>query len=122
MNPFEKFLGPEDHLHKAILDYINLQYRGTMVAHVPNGVGKHTAFSQFKTKWLGVSAGIPDLLIFTHGKKYVGMAIEVKAGKNKPTPSQEKWLAALWSCGWMAVWVNDFDVAKAHIDQYFKGE
>lgn len=120
MNPFEKYLGPEDRLHKAILDYIRFQYPKAVVAHVPNE-GRRSPFERFKSSWLGVNSGVPDLLIFTPGKKYAGLAIEVKAGRNKPSPNQEKWMERLWVCGWMAVWVNDFDKAKAQIDLYFKG-
>lgn len=119
MNGYQKYLGKEDHLHRAILTYIKLQYPFVLVAH-PANEGKRTHFEQFKIKWLGVSPGLPDILVFTPGARYKGLAIEVKAGKNKPTDNQTRWIANLWTCGWMAVWVNDFDKAKEHIDEYFK--
>lgn len=121
MNGFQKYLTAEDSLHKAILDYIKLQYPHALVAH-PANEGKRTPFEQFKIKWLGVSPGIPDILVFTPGKEYAGLAIEVKAGKNKPTEYQNMWLLRLSACGWRAVCTNDFDNAKVIIDTYFKGQ
>ena len=55
----------------------------------------------------GVSNGVPDLLIFSRGAVNGGsegfgspLAIELKAGKNKPTPDQAQWHADLRRCGW----------------------
>jgi hypothetical protein len=56
-------------------------------------------------KSMGAKAGVPDVLIFngvlsTLLQSWVGMAIELKVGKNKPTPAQLKWHEDLRACGW----------------------
>lgn len=118
MNPFEKFLGPEDKLQKAIINYLSAQYPQAIVAHPPNE-GRRSKFEQFKIKYLGVSAGLPDLLVFNHRAPHYGLAIEVKAPGNKPTDRQRNWLTLLASIGWRSTWVNSFDQAKDVIDDYF---
>ncbi len=118
-NPFEKFLGPEDRLHKAVTDYLKLQYKMAVVAH-PVNEGRRSRFEQFKIKWLGIPTGLPDLLIFTPRGPYHGLAIEIKAKGNKPTVLQEWWLHALQQCGWKTYWSNDFDAIKKQIDDYFR--
>jgi hypothetical protein len=118
MNPFEKYLGPEDHTHRAILNYIGMQYKKAVVAH-PANEGKRTKFEQFKIKWLGMKSGLQDILIFNPIKGFTGLAIEVKVKGNKPTPNQLQWQAWLRECGWKAEVVYGFDEAKKIIDEYF---
>lgn len=57
----------------------------------------------------GANAGCPDLLFFEPSytpdpgiarSKFVGLAIEMKAGKNKPTKAQMEWHAKLSVRGW----------------------
>lgn len=119
VNPYMRFLGPEDHLQRAVLNYLSMQYPHSLVAH-PANEGKRSPFERFKLKYLGVSSGIPDILIFTPSKQYSGLAIELKAGYNKPTKNQKEWLENLKVCNWYAVWLNDFENCKIVIDQYFK--
>jgi hypothetical protein len=119
VNPFEKYLGPEDKLQHAILNYANLQYPQAVIAH-PTNEGKRSRFEQFKAKYLGISSGLPDLLIFNGSAYAHGLAIEVKAPGNKPTDRQRLWLEQLTACGWSAVWVNCFDDAKTAIDAHFR--
>ena len=119
LNPYMHYLGPEDHLQRAVLNYLTMQYPNSLVAH-PANEGKRSPFERFKLKYLGVSSGIPDILIFTPSNKYSGLAIELKAGYNKPTKNQTEWLENLKLCNWYAVWPNDFDNCKIIIDQYFK--
>lgn len=118
-NPFEKYLSSEDHTHRAILNYIKLQYPKAVVAH-PANEGKRTPFEQFKIKWLGISAGLPDILIFTPGWEYPGLAIEVKSKTGRVSGDQAEWILKLIICGWHARVVRDFDTAKVIIDDYFR--
>ena len=53
----------------------------------------------------GMRAGIPDILLpISHetqtGYIYIGLAIEMKFGKNKITEAQEWWLKHLAQYGW----------------------
>lgn len=121
-NNFERFLGPEDHLHKAIIDYITLKYGRyrKFLAH-PSNEGRRSPFEQFKIVYLGVSAGLPDLMIFLPRGKYHGLAIEVKAKGNKPTEKQFTWLDSLENhCGWMARWTDNIEDGIKIVDLYFQ--
>jgi len=119
MYGYTKYLGPEDKLQNAVMDYIKVQYPDALVAHIPNE-GKRTPFERFKFKYLGGKAGIPDVMVFCPNKTYCGLAIELKAGKNKPTAAQVEWLERLEFCGWAAYCLNNFDACKDIIDRYFK--
>lgn len=120
-NGFEKFLSEEDRLHNAIIQFIQLKYGRyrKFLAH-PSNEGKRSSFEQFKIVYLGVSAGLPDLMMFLPMGKYNGLAIEVKARGKKPTQPQLDWLYNLEKhCGWMARWVDNIDDAMSTIDNYF---
>jgi len=112
----DKYLGPEDHLQMAVCNYLRHQYSGCKIHHSPNE-GKRGHVSQYKIKHMGVSAGFPDLLIFYRGKK---IAIELKAGKNKPTEAQLDWLMILDSNGIKSRCCTGFESAKQFIDQELK--
>lgn len=114
-NPFDKYLGPEDLLQKAVMDYLKLQYSKAIFFH-PINEGKRTKFEQYKAKILGISSGVPDVMIFNNG----GLAIELKVGKNRPTQNQIKWMADLESVGWICHVCYGFDSAKVLIDKFLK--
>lgn len=117
-NPFQKYLGKEDHLQHAVMQYLKAQYAGTLAIHVPNE-GKRSPFVQYKFKYLGGMPGIPDVIVFKQTPSYAGLAIELKVAPNKPTKNQLEFLDLLSDSGWYATWVNSFDQAKNIIDQYF---
>ena len=114
MNPYAKYLGPEDHLQKAVLDYIRLQYPTVLVWHTSNE-GKRSAFERFKAKWLGLRSGVSDLILI-HDKKL--LALELKAGKNKPTAAQDDFITEIAHHGFLGAWANGFDAAKKTIDDW----
>lgn len=118
-NNYEKYLGKEDKLQNAVMSYFELQYPEAFVIHVPNE-GKRTPFERYKFKYLGGVSGVPDILCFSPNAKYSGLAIELKAGYNKPTKNQESCLEALKKANWSAHWSNSFDETKELIDNYFK--
>lgn len=117
-NPYIKYLGPEDKLHRSVLDYVKLAYPNALITH-PANEGKRSKFEQFKLKYLGVTSGIPDILIFTPSEKFSGLAIELKVNYNKPTTKQLQWLEDLKKCNWYTTWTNNFDTTKDIIDNYF---
>ena len=119
INPYLKYLGPEDHLQRAVFNYVYMAYPGVLIQHTPNE-GRRTKFEQFKMKYLGTKRGTPDVLIFSPSKQFSGLAIELKVGYNKPTPDQKEWLKHLLKCNWHTVWHNTFDDCKLTIDNYFK--
>ena len=117
-NPYEKYLSKEDKMQRSVMTYINTQYPKAMAVHIPNE-GKRSPFERFKLKALGVFAGMPDVMIFDPNANRSGLAIELKAGYNKPTENQKKALEALKMRNWATYWTNSFDEAKEIIDNYF---
>jgi hypothetical protein len=120
-NPFQKYLGKEDHLQHAVMQYLKVQYADTLAIHVPNE-GKRSPFVQYKFKYLGGMQGIPDVIVFKQTPSYAGLAIELKVKPNKPTKNQTEFLDKLSDSGWFATWVNSFEAAKEVIDQYFSDD
>ena len=120
-NPYEKYLGGEDKLQRAIINYLQMQYPDAIFTH-PMNEGKRTKFEQYKMKYLGAKPGIPDLLIFTPNAHFSGLAVELKYKYNKLTDNQKKWLKWLENCKWAVYWTNDFDDCVNVIDKYFKNE
>ena len=120
-NPFAKYLGKEDVLQNQVMRYICLKYPKTLFTHVANE-GKRTPFEQYKMKYLGTKPGIPDIMIFEPNNTKNGLAIELKAGYNKPTPNQKKWLKELENNNWVAVWSNNLDECIEIIDKYFNNK
>jgi len=121
INPYQKYLKGEDQLQRAVMNYIEMQYPGTIYTH-PMNEGKRTPFEQYKMKYLGAKPGIPDLLIFTPNKNKGGLALELKYKYNKPTPNQKKWLKWLENCNWAVDWHNNFDDCINTINKYFNNE
>jgi hypothetical protein len=120
-NPFQKYLGKEDHLQHAVMEYLRVQYPNSLAIHVPNE-GKRSPFAQFKFKYLGGMQGIPDVIVFKQTASYAGLAIELKVKPNKPTKNQTEFLDKLSDSGWFATWVNSFEAAKEVIDQYLSDD
>jgi len=70
--------------------------------HIPNG-GSRNAIEAKNLKRQGVKAGVPDLFLPLPNKKYHGLFVEMKYGKNRPTPNQKEWIEYLNSVGYLAV-------------------
>ena len=49
---------------------------------------------------MGVKPGVPDIILPVAKQGYHGLAIELKAGKNKPTEHQLRWIEFLRSQHW----------------------
>ena len=118
-NPYAKYLGKEDILQTHVMRYISLKYPKALYTHVANE-GKRTPFEQYKLKILGTKPGIPDLMIFTPNANKSGLAIELKAGYNKPTENQFNALESLKIANWECHWLNDYEKTIQIIDEYFK--
>lgn len=116
-NPFDKYLQPEDKIHLAVVRYIQLQYPKVPFHHSPNEA-KRSKFEQYKIKLLGTRSGFPDLFIPVARSKRHGLVIELKAGKNKPTPAQAAWIEEFASQNYYACVCYSFDEAKRVIDLY----
>lgn len=115
-NPFEKFLGPEDHFQKKVIDLMRWQYKGVKYHHSPNE-GKRSPFERFKFSWLGGDSGFPDIII----PKWL-LVMELKCGDNKPSPAQWEWIDYFNGIGWDADVYYTMDavekVLKRKAEQY----
>lgn len=85
-----------------------LQLRGICFTHVPLG-GYRTKAEAGIFRAMGVSAGIPDYLIFDrppNKKHYVGVALEMKRARparSRITGDQRAWLKTLALRGWYCI-------------------
>jgi hypothetical protein len=72
---------------------------------VPNG-GKRTAIEGNYLRYIGLKAGVPDLLILNAPPKHPtakGVALEMKRlGATGPTDSQKAWLLTFSEQGWVS--------------------
>ena len=81
----------------AVIEYCDLL--GIPITHTANE-GKRSVAYGARLKRMGLRPGFPDLLITRARGGYHGFAIEMKYGKNKPTPDQIEWLRRLSSEGY----------------------
>lgn len=118
VNPFDKYLKPEDVLHIHVCTYIKYQYPWVVIHHSPNE-GKRSNFERYLLKKLQVSSGFPDLIIFCRKKKLV-IVLELKTGYNKPTENQQFYLELFNEIGIPATWTNKYEEAKYFLDKWLK--
>lgn len=90
---------PEQAIHQAIVAHLNARAEPCFWWHTPNE-GKRGFVNAAHLKAMGMTAGVPDLLILKDGSLY---AIEFKAPGGRLTPSQRLVLDRLRDCGAMAV-------------------
>ena len=93
---------------------------GVHVFHIPNGGSRNKAEAA-NLKRQGVRAGVPDLCIPVANGGYHGLYIEMKAGKNKPTDNQVRWLELLRRNGYAAFVCYGADSAIECIRRYMHG-
>lgn len=85
--------------------------------HVPNE-GKRTKAAAGIAKSMGLSAGVPDLILDYPAGRYHGCRIEMKYGKNKPTKDQEEWLKRLAAAGYFVAVCWSASAAIALLTEY----
>jgi len=88
--------------------------------HIPNGGHRHATTAR-RLKAEGVKAGVPDVCLPVPKGIYHGLYIEMKAGKNKPTDNQGRWLAVLSANGYCAVVCHGWEAAAKVITKYLEG-
>jgi len=66
------------------------------LAAIPNG-GKRSPITAARLSQEGVKSGIPDLVLpcIDAARRYHGLWIEMKIGRNRPTVAQQDWLTWL---------------------------
>ena len=85
-----------------------------------NGV-KLTAAQAGKAKAAGMLKGSHDLRLPVPRGGFTGLSIELKAGKNKPTPEQIAYGEALIEHGWKVLYIwNYWEEVKDEIERYMR--
>lgn len=69
---------------------------------VPNGARMVSVRHAKRMVEEGMRKGVPDIIcaLRNDSQDYAGLAIEMKAGRNKSTPDQERWQKQLMAAGW----------------------
>lgn len=80
----------------------NQDARWLMLMAIPNG-----QYRPGQRMEPGLRPGAPDIVWYLKAHGYIGLALELKVGRNKPTPTQNEWLAWLASQGWYTGVVYD---------------
>lgn len=110
---------PESELQRACVRWFRMQYPQYLLFHVPNG-GKRNAREAARFKAEGVVPGIPDLFLAEARHGFHGLFIEMKAGKNRPTPEQADAMQMLSASGYLCAVCYTFEAFKELIDNYMK--
>lgn len=90
----------------------------TWLFAVPNWFGVKTAKQGARAKAEGRKAGVPDLWLPVARLGYHGLVIELKAGKNQPTPAQVTWLRGLEANGYRIAVCRSSEAAIDHLREY----
>lgn len=90
-----------------------------LLFHVPNE-GKRSVYTGARMRSEGLRSGVPDICLPVAKKRYHGLFVEMKAGKNKPTANQIEWLSSLEEQGYMTAICYGWEAAKVVIENYLK--
>lgn len=111
---------PEDKLQMDLVRWIDVKYPNALYTHCPNG-GNRSLSEGIKFKLMGVKPGVPDLIFFDPIGIYIGLAIELKSGKNKTTKAQNEWLKRLDENTFKTAVHYTFEGACREIEEYYGG-
>lgn len=92
-----------------------------LMYHIPNE-GKRSKITGARLKAAGLKSGVPDICLPVARGGYIGLYIEMKAGKNKPTDNQKKWLDALTREENFTAVCYGWEQAKEVIEKYLSME
>jgi hypothetical protein len=82
--------------------------------------GKRSLANASILKRMGMKSGVSDLFIPRKYGIYSGLWLELKVGKNKPTPMQTAFLDKMIAEGYMAVCVWGSDAAIEFIKTFYE--
>ena len=103
----------------ARLPTVQAKYRGIdLLEGSMNGV-KLTAAQAGKAKAAGMLKGSHDVRLPVARGGFIGLSIELKAGKNMPTDEQKDIANRLLDEGWKVLFIwDDWTLAKGEIEDY----
>lgn len=94
---------------------------------IPNGAvlarrqGAKVSFQAMKLKAEGLTPGVPDLFLPCARGGYHGLYIEMKYGKNTPTPEQREFMETIDGEGYLCLVCWGADAAIESIENYIQG-
>lgn len=84
---------------------------------IPNGGSRHI-IEAINLKRQGVKKGVSDMALLLPKGKYHGLLIELKVGKNKPSPEQKEFIAYENNNGYFAKVCYGHEEAISLIENY----
>lgn len=103
----------EEEIHMRVAGQLRLH--DVAFFHPPNG-SKAAPQYRAKLKRLGVSKGVPDLVIVTPPSTgHVGAVLELKKRGGRLSPDQRAWLDVFEACGWATATAYGYDQAIAQL-------
>ena len=88
--------------------------------HIPNG-GLRNKATAMRLKATGVKAGVPDIFMPVTRGQYAGLFVEMKYGKNKPSPEQQRYIDMLRGEGYAVAVCYGCEQAIETITAYLRG-
>ena len=87
---------------------------------IPNGTRTTIRIAK-RMKDEGVKKGVPDIHLPVARGRYHGLYIEMKVGKNKPSPEQKEWLRRLAEQGHFTICCYGWMQAAKILESYILG-
>ena len=91
-----------------------------LMFHIPNG-GLRNKATAARLKATGVKAGVPDIFLPVTRGQYAGLFVEMKYGKNKPSPDQQRYMDMLERQGYAVTVCYGCEQAIETITAYLRG-
>jgi hypothetical protein len=104
---------PEQQIHQAVVAHLKMRAEPRVFFwHTPNE-GRRGWVNAAALKAMGMTAGIPDLLILKDGRMY---ALELKAPGGRLTPSQRLIMGRMEECGAQVAAAHSIDEALVTLE------
>lgn len=107
----------ENEEQKQLIQWCRTRPELQFLFHIPNeSVGGKGWL--IRNRQLGVKSGVPDLMLPIPSNGYHGLFIEMKTRIGQTSDSQDKWLQALNTFGYLAVVAHGWEEARCVILDY----
>lgn len=106
---------PEQQIQKAVVQHLRLRAEPKVFFWSTPNEGKRGFTNAAALKAMGMTAGVPDLLILKDGRLH---ALELKAAKGTLTPSQRLVLAHMENCGAETAVAHSIDEALVTLEYW----
>ena len=111
-------------LQHQVMEYLYYNYRNKCVFWHTDHTARKTPFERFKSRWVGIISGVPDIFILYQGK-LTGIELKViyaSGKKNYPSASQKVFMKSLRTHGADSFVCWTFEQVKGVVDKIFEKE